>query len=310
MSHRQTSTRAKVRDQASGGFTLVELLVVIAIIGVFLAMSLPALLATRETARRAHCSNNLTQIMLGLQHYESAHEVLPAGVTDDHGPIVSAPVGLHHNWISRILPYLDEGTTYANIDFERSVYGNENEPVRKLTLAVLNCPSKTSLTSGTSSYAACHHDLEAPIDADNHGVLFLNSAVRIADITDGAAHTIFVGERQDEDGDLGWMSGTRATLRNTGSALGMTSGKLPTDITVLPAEVSAPAPGQPDALEASVLASGPLEARTYVGGFGSPHPGVTLFGFGDGRVEPLSDDIPRRLLRQLAHRADGQLRAE
>ena len=40
------------------------------------------------------------------------------------------------------------------------------------------------------SYAGCHHDVEAPIDADNHGVLYLNSRVRLDDIPDGAAYTI------------------------------------------------------------------------------------------------------------------------
>ena len=32
-----------------------------------------------------------------------------------------------------------------------------------------------------SNYAGCHHDAEAPIDADNNGVLFLNSAVARTD---------------------------------------------------------------------------------------------------------------------------------
>ena len=39
--------------------------------------------------------------------------------------------------------------------------------------------------NGSISYAGCHHDVEAPIAADNHGVLYLNSHVRFDDITDG-----------------------------------------------------------------------------------------------------------------------------
>lgn len=295
---------------SSRGFTLVELLVVIAIIGVLLAMSLPALVASRETARRAHCSNNLSRILLALQQYDSAHETLPAGVTDEHGPVVNQPQGMHHNWISRILPYLDEGAAYARIDFQKSVYDPANEPVRKLMLGVLSCPSNPGPETATSSYAACHHDLEAPINADNHGVMFLNSAVRMADITDGPSHTLFVGERLSELQDLGWMSGTRATLRNTGTELDKTDGTMPNSVTVLPAELPAPEPGQADPLEAPVLAAGPLDPQTYVGGFGSWHPGGTLFGFGDGRVEALSSEIPLRLFRQLGNRADGQLPAQ
>ena len=47
-------------------------------------------------------------------------------------------------------------------------------------------------------------------------MLFLNSHVSGDDIPDGAGHTIFVGEKIVTADDLGWMSGTRATLRNTG----------------------------------------------------------------------------------------------
>lgn len=294
----------------SRGFTLVELLVVMMLIGFLVAMMLPALLESREMGRRAQCSNNLTRIMLALQQYDSAHETLPAGVTDERGPIVNQPAGMHHNWITRILPYVDETPAYAQIDFHKSVYDPANEPVRKLSLGILICPSSPGPTDTGSSYAACHHDLEAPIDADNHGVMFLNSAVRMADITDGPAHTLFVGERLHEDQDLGWMSGTRATLRNTGTDLGRTSGALPANVTILPVEVQPPAAGQPDPLEAPVLAAAPLDPKTYVGGFGSSHPSVTLFAFGDGRVEALSNDIPLRLFRQLGNRADSQLLSE
>ena len=45
------------------------------------------------------------------------------------------------------------------------------------------CPSDSR--RGRSNYAGCHHDVEAAIDADNHGVLYLNSHVRYDDITEG-----------------------------------------------------------------------------------------------------------------------------
>ncbi|RMG04458.1 MAG: DUF1559 domain-containing protein, partial [Planctomycetota bacterium] len=67
-----------------------------------------------------------------------------------------------------------------------------------------------------SSYAGCYDDREVPIDDDGHGVLFRNSHIRYDEIGDGLSHTILVGDKRISlFGDLGWPSGTRATLRNS-----------------------------------------------------------------------------------------------
>src|SRR6267154_668446 len=104
------------------GFTLVELLVVIAIIGVLVALLLPAIQACREAARRSQCVNNVVQVMIAIQNYESAHEALPSGVTNPQGPIRNEAVGMHHGWIIRLLPYIEERNLYRMVDFGKSVY--------------------------------------------------------------------------------------------------------------------------------------------------------------------------------------------
>ncbi len=184
---------------AARGFTLVELLVVIAIIGILVAMLLPAVQAAREAARRIQCSNNLVQLIMAVQNYEMAFERLPSGSVNDKGPILNRPVGFHHGWIISILPYIERTSYYKNIDQKLSVYDPKNAPVRRLRVALLQCPSDWSTDNNPrTNYAACHHDLAAPIDTTNNGVFFLNSKVRYREIIDGSSLTIFLGEKTME----------------------------------------------------------------------------------------------------------------
>ena len=279
-----------MRNVDRKAFTLVELLVVIAIIGILIALLLPAVQASREAARRIQCANNLSQIALAVQNYNMAHFVYPPGTIDEEGPIVNEAKGYHHNWISQMLPYMEQTALHRHIDFDAGVYDESNDQVRHTHMSAFRCPSspvyRTEL--GVTSYAGCHDPTETPIDEDNNGVFFLNSAVHYEEITDGSAHTIFVGEKLiDEENSLGWMSGTRASLRNTGTEINAAFPRRNRDGSVKPAEAD--------------------QGKSFVGGFGSHHPGGADFAFGDGHVRFLSETIEPELLQQLGHRADGKL---
>lgn len=60
-------------------FTIVEMLVAIAIIGLLLALIMPAVQQSRETARRMECADHLRQFGIGIQSFESAHRYFPSG---------------------------------------------------------------------------------------------------------------------------------------------------------------------------------------------------------------------------------------
>ena len=280
-----------ISQRRATGFTLVELLVVIAIIGILVALLLPAIQSAREAARRTSCVNNEVQLALAIHSYEFHFETLPSGVTNPTGPIRNEPQGLHISWIVRILPYMEENTLFKHFDTALGAYAPANAKVRAAVVATLICPSEPGEDSNEehniayNNYVGCHNDLEAPIDKDNHGLLFLNSKIRYSEIEDGSSKTILLSEKLVSPDELGWVSGTRATLRNTGSK--PNSGPRPDWSKDAPKE-------QPS----NSLA---------VGGFSSRHPGGINAAFGDGSVHFISDDIDPELLHQLGNRADGQI---
>jgi prepilin-type N-terminal cleavage/methylation domain-containing protein/prepilin-type processing-associated H-X9-DG protein len=295
--HRAPSDRA--------GFTLIELLVVIAIIAVLIALLLPAVQAAREAARRAQCLNNVMQLGIALQSYESSHELLPPGVVNTTGPILDQPKGYHYGWLVQILPFFEQRNVYNHLNFKIGIYETENFTTRTTVIRSFICPSDSSANPGASgvamtNYVGSHNDVEAPISATNNGVLFLNSAVRFEDITDGSSQTIFVGEKLNNAPDEGWASGTRASLRNSGSGVNQTA--------------TAPLPGpgsgdddDGDSQVAGARAASATDTLSYVGGYSARHPGGANFAFGDGSVRFLKNSINRRVFRLLANRADGEI---
>jgi prepilin-type N-terminal cleavage/methylation domain-containing protein/prepilin-type processing-associated H-X9-DG protein len=281
-------------------FTLIELLIVVGIIAVLIALLLPAIQSAREQARRAQCVNNLLQLGLAMGNYTSTHSVLPPGVVNDTGPILNVPHGYHHGWAVQILPFIGQNNIYNRFNLKESVYAASNMTVRDVHIATFLCPSDGR--PGAISYAGCHHDVEAPIAVDNHGVLFLNSHVRFDDITDGTAQTILLGELRQGSGPatLGWVSGTNSTLRNTGHPLND------------PSSLDALFQNTPQLSEAERFAAitkmadeGALPIG-FVGGFSSSHPQGANFLFCDGSVRFVKGSTGRQVYQLLGHRADGE----
>src|SRR6187431_1101482 len=109
------ATGKSARPTTLRAFTLVELLVVMAVIGLLVALLLPAVQVAREAGRRTQCANNLKQIGLAVQNYHDTNKCLPFG----KGPSYpGAPVYARWSVHSLLLPFMEQGNVYGNIDFK------------------------------------------------------------------------------------------------------------------------------------------------------------------------------------------------
>lgn len=276
------------RHRARPAFTLVELLVVIAIIGVLIGMSVPAMQNMRELSRRSHCQQNLMSVSLAISAYSSNFGHYAIGTVNDSGPIRSEAKGFHHNWLSGLTPMLDEQNIYDSTDRTVSVYNVANDPVRALRMPLLRCPSASEVRDNTTCYAGIAGSTETPIDETNDGVFILNRPIRDRDITDGLGYTMFVGEKlSHRDDDLGWISGTRSSLRVTGQPINAERARIR---------------GAQTAKKAVTA--------LYVGGLASDHPGGAYVLMGSGECEFRSTSTDIELLKQLGARSDGSISSE
>lgn len=260
-------------------FTVVELMVVGSVILVLVSILLPAVRSVRDKARRVTCSNNLVQIGIALHTYEMSFGVLPPGTIDGTSPVQNVGTGYHMSWTVQILPHNEQAQVFSQISFLTSAYSDENAAIREMIIPVYRCPDESfrgeNARRRSSSYAGSTGGEDVPLSIDNRGVLFQNSSVGMTEINDGATNTIMVAEKRFNDldprKDLGWMSGTGATLRNTGIPIN---------------------------------AAEPFSNPESTGGFGSHHPEGTLSLNVDGSVRYLSEAIDESVLKRLGNRDD------
>ena len=200
------------------GFSLVELLVTIAIVGALVALLLPAVQAAREAVRRASCKNHLRQLGLAMHSYESAHGTLPAGYEYQPHP---AGNQRGYAWGALLLPHLELGNLYEEIEFAKAVFDNANIAPRTQHIALLLCPTDDLSPSGfvemrderyaMACYVANFGTPDLDVDQDQRrgtsnplgpldgpwGPFYRNSATQLRQITDGTSQTLMIGERQN-----------------------------------------------------------------------------------------------------------------
>lgn len=187
-------------------FTLLELLVVIGIIGVLCGFLLSAVQNVRASAARVKCQNNLRQVGLALHQYHGSWQALPPGTSSGK----SAQPFL--NWHARILPYLEHEALWRQIldafqDNPDFLYVPPHTN-RSVVVSMFVCPSdgRTRVSDSETAIAnTTYLGVAGTSVRDADGLLFLDSAVRLTSILDGASQTLLVGERPPSpDGGYGW----------------------------------------------------------------------------------------------------------
>jgi prepilin-type N-terminal cleavage/methylation domain-containing protein/prepilin-type processing-associated H-X9-DG protein len=317
-------SRLYLASTVRGGFTLVELLVVIAIIGILIALLLPAVQAAREAARRTQCLNNLKQIGIACQNYHDAKKVFPPGICvpvgSGSGEIFpsscpggtlagckpQAISGKWGSWLTWIMPYVEEGTLFSNLNLNGREYGYCTGPdsFGAKVIAGYICPSdeattKTIVYSGTyyfginSYFGSAGTKAWLVSQASFDGVLFYNSRVKMSNISDGTSHTMLAGERNSADPT--WNQTTPLSDYRGWAWTNYNSGQDNLGDTAWPINSTAAQIG--------------IDSRKT--NFGSGHPGGAVFAFCDGSVQfiTLASTGDLILLQRLSMRADGQVAA-
>jgi len=226
-------------EEHPAGFTLVELLVVIAIIGILVALTLPAVQAAREAARRMQCSHRLKQLGLAMQNYASHHETLPIGMLAT--PFIRRP-GIRprmpgHTALAMLLPFHEKANLLALYDSDYPNSNAVNCPVTGSQVGMYQCPSDNSsgrkaVTAGMgtkmsrSNYVVCFGSntmlrnanriniMQTPnrvgVDFRTDGAFQIDASRQWRELADGTSNTVVASEvlagRDDSKGpsDKAW----------------------------------------------------------------------------------------------------------
>ncbi len=223
------------------GFTLIELLVVIAIIAVLIALLLPAVQAAREAARRSQCVNNLKQIALSVQNYESTHTCYPGAYPATRiGGTVGGTWGA---WSPQalMLPFMEQVAIYNSINFSLLNQGDTSSYIGYVAnttgcgarISSFLCPSAspfsgswyTISSSPTNNYFASvgpsvQWQGSNVTTKANGPFAYLSLPIGNRDIRDGTSNTISFSEWRTGDNDTTKLSVPQDVIEIGGTYIG------------------------------------------------------------------------------------------
>lgn len=295
--------------QQRRGVTVLELLVTIFVAGILLSVLLPAVQSARETARRAHCQNNLRQLGIALHLHHDTFQNLPAGWTEVNGNPVAT------GWVPDLLPFLEQTELRSQVqsDWPRtfsegipygsgfSIAANSARSGLMTTPTVLLCPS--DVAEGTfrlyledhnasngnpdplseqvlmelpqANYVgiAGNTDPDEPAGYEGAGVFVHRRRFSFRDLTNGLSQVAVISERTARKLPSTWLGFHVLGEDAPGRVLGFCN-------------------------------SGPNLATSDECELDSRHTGCIQVLFADGHVNPVSDDVDKQIYRSIAKRAE------
>jgi prepilin-type N-terminal cleavage/methylation domain-containing protein/prepilin-type processing-associated H-X9-DG protein len=200
-------------------FTLIELLVVIAIIAILMVLLVPAVQKVREASSAARCLNNLRQLAIANHNYEGQRRHFPSAVNlpspGSNWPAVPDANKWYGIYVA-LMPFIEQKGLYDKLVLNQVNPQNVNaaSPTSPgaTVIPISYCPSDPALpnpplitasgmTFAVTSYGGNAGTMSAPISpgTGTDGMFWINSKVRIKEITDGTSNTLLMGERSRQN---------------------------------------------------------------------------------------------------------------